>query len=295
MTRTQFDDDATRIRPFPVALTMANSPIDNNAADNKDTADDMSDSSSSVSHAEKIKWFPLESNPELLNQYLARLGLNTSQVCLHDVYSTEDWALSMIPRPVYAVIFLYPLSEKLRQRQYPKSTSTDESSSSPLVYIPQRIGNACGTMAILHATLNAAQPFLLVNSWIDEFRKAVVSLPPLARAELLERDATLATYHDAATRSRHNSTTREQNVDDYDNMETHFVTFVCHNHRLVELDGRKITGGPVDCGLACDPETLLETACHYIQSSIMALDPSEMRFTILALASAAEEAQQAED
>ena len=259
-----------------------------NEPSTKQDTDAMSDSS----HVETIKWFPLESNPELLNAYLARLGVNTTQVCLHDVFSTEDWALSMIPRPVYAVILLYPLSEKLRQRVYPTTDSSNSStpqdtSSSSLIYIPQRIGNACGTMAILHATLNAARPFILATSWLDQFYHTIVSLPPVARANVLEYDATLAHYHDSATQSRQNSTTRQENVNDYDNMETHFVTFVCHENRLVELDGRKVAGGPVDCGQACSPETLLETACQYIQSSIMTLDPTEMRFTILALARAA--------
>jgi len=42
-------------------------------------------------------WFPLESNAEALNQYLVDLGVDISNVRLHDVFSIEDWALEMIP------------------------------------------------------------------------------------------------------------------------------------------------------------------------------------------------------
>lgn len=31
-----------------------------------------------------------------------------------DVFSTEDWALEMVPSPVLAVLFLYPIKESVR-------------------------------------------------------------------------------------------------------------------------------------------------------------------------------------
>ncbi len=36
-------------------------------------------------------------------QYLEKLGFPTSMFKFHDVMSTEEWALEMIPRPVLAV------------------------------------------------------------------------------------------------------------------------------------------------------------------------------------------------
>lgn len=58
------------------------------------------------------KWFPLESNPNLINLYISKLGFDTSLYEFVDVFSTDDWAIDMIPQPVAAVIMLYPLSEK---------------------------------------------------------------------------------------------------------------------------------------------------------------------------------------
>ena len=45
-------------------------------------------------------WLPLESNPDVMNDYVGKMGLDLTKIQFHDVMSTEDWALDMIPRPV---------------------------------------------------------------------------------------------------------------------------------------------------------------------------------------------------
>jgi Ubiquitin carboxyl-terminal hydrolase, family 1 len=45
-------------------------------------------------------WLPLESNPDVMNDYVGKMGLDLTKISFHDVMSTEDWALEMIPRPV---------------------------------------------------------------------------------------------------------------------------------------------------------------------------------------------------
>ena len=67
----------------------------------------MSDAS-----AAEQRWFPLESNPQLMNEYVAKLGLDTTKYQFWNVYSCQDWALDMVPQPVAAVILLYPLTQK---------------------------------------------------------------------------------------------------------------------------------------------------------------------------------------
>jgi ubiquitin carboxyl-terminal hydrolase L3 len=63
------------------------------------------------------QWFPLESNPDVMNSYVQKLGLNIEQFKFYDVMSTEDWALEMIPRPVVAVIMLYPIKESSEEHR----------------------------------------------------------------------------------------------------------------------------------------------------------------------------------
>jgi ubiquitin carboxyl-terminal hydrolase L3 len=76
-----------------------------------------------MQYEKNSKWFPLESNPQLLNQYIERLGFDTAQYQLIDIFSTEEWALNMIPRPVVAVILLYPLTDVQNEHAMMEETS----------------------------------------------------------------------------------------------------------------------------------------------------------------------------
>lgn len=68
----------------------------------------------------------------------------------------------MVPQPVKAVILVFPYGEisksDARKAQEEKSAKDRESGKSEIdptvVWIKQTIGNACGTMALLHALLN---------------------------------------------------------------------------------------------------------------------------------------------
>ena len=55
----------------------------------------------------KKRWYPLEPEPTLMNNYISKLGFNTSFYQFVDVYSPDDWALETIPQPCTAVIMLY--------------------------------------------------------------------------------------------------------------------------------------------------------------------------------------------
>jgi hypothetical protein len=57
---------------------------------------------------------PIESNPEVMNTYLSNLGFPISEYKCYDVLSTEDWALEMVPRPVKAVLMLFPIKPVVR-------------------------------------------------------------------------------------------------------------------------------------------------------------------------------------
>ena len=264
-----------------------------------DTRFKMSHNPAPTGDAKEQRWFPLESNPELMNEYIEKLGFDTSLYQFVDVFATEEWALSMIPQPVAAVVFLYPLTEA--QRKHATTNSTDDDkivNQHPLWFIRQRIGNACGTIGLLHALLNANPPaHLRPDSWLEQFQAACPrDMDPDQKAQMLETDARIATLHDQATSSARSATSRG-NLED--RIENHFVALVCadgggggstpstlndpsptNNSLLYELDGRR--AGPLLHGSTC-PETLLPDACRVIRK-YMDRDPTEIRFTILALA-----------
>jgi ubiquitin carboxyl-terminal hydrolase L3 len=231
----------------------------------------------------KQRWFPLESNPTLINKYIQNLGFDTSLYEFVDVFSTEDWALAMIPQPVAAVIMLYPLSEK--QESCYEHDNLALAEMDKVWFIKQRIGNACGTIGLLHALLNTPEPLRAFQpgSWLLDFQNdCPAPLDPITKAEKLEGDKKIATLHDKATSSEENQTDRGS-LDD--KLITHFVALVNVEDKLYELDGRK--QGPVLHG-STSPTTLLQDACKVVKQ-FMDRDPEEVRFTILALVPKVEE------
>lgn len=246
------------------------------------------------------KWFPIESNPTLMNEYCTKLvassttGHNASTLMslyeFVDVFSTEDWALDMIPQPVQAVMLLYPLTEKqLAYADSPDTILTPESNKT-IWFTKQRIGNACGTIGLLHSLLNIPDYGSLIgpDSWLAKFGSDTpITMDPIDKANRLETDPDIAKLHDAATSSAHNQTNRGNDIDE--DIITHFIVFVQSNDgNLYELDGRK--PGPVRHDATTTSSTgtssLLHNACTVIREKFMKRDPEELRFTILALAPA---------
>nr|AEV41049.1 putative ubiquitin carboxyl-terminal hydrolase family1 [Oryza minuta] len=54
------------------------------------------------------RWPPLESSPDVFNQFMWSLGVPEDVAEFHDVYSLDADALEMVPQPVLAVVFCFP-------------------------------------------------------------------------------------------------------------------------------------------------------------------------------------------
>ena len=262
------------------------------------------------------RWFPLESNPTLINWYITKMGYDTtttnSSYEFVDVFSTEDWALEMVDQPVAAVMLLYPLTKAQLQNTPDDeqassevlTTSTNEDDDQDVWFMKQRIGNACGTIALIHTLANLPDDVAKAGglslslsdmeteteaesfsgssseptSWLHRFLKDTKGLDPIQRAERLESDADIAKMHDTATSSLVNATGRGEIDDD---VETHFIALVEVGGTLYELDGRK--GRPIPHG-PTTRENLLKDACQkVVRDKFMARDPTEVRFAITAL------------
>ena len=76
---------------------------------------------------------------------------------LVDVYGLDPELLAFLPSPVVAMILLFPINDKYEafRRQEEEEVKANGQNVSPKVYfMKQTIGNACGTVALLHSIIN---------------------------------------------------------------------------------------------------------------------------------------------
>lgn len=65
--------------------------------------------------------------------------------------------LDFVPRPLAAVIFLYPITEKseeFRHEEEARVTKREQDISPQVMFFKQTISNACGMMALIHSLAN---------------------------------------------------------------------------------------------------------------------------------------------
>ncbi|KAL2747730.1 ubiquitin carboxyl-terminal hydrolase [Vespula maculifrons] len=205
-----------------------------------------------------MAWIPLESNPEVMTKFLHKLGV-PEQWNMIDIYGLEPDLLAVVPRPVLAVILLYPESVKteVQNKEDEETKSKDNGKDRPdgVYHMKQIISNACGTVALIHSVANNMEEINLKEGFLKSFLDDSKDLSFAERGELLAPEEDTPVYY-------------------------HFVAFVQKNGTLYELDGRKLA--PVDHG-PTTRETLLEDSVR-VCKEYMARDPSEMRFTVVALA-----------
>ncbi|PSC70916.1 ubiquitin carboxyl-terminal hydrolase isozyme L3 [Micractinium conductrix] len=237
------------------------------------------------------KWIPLESNPEVLDEYSAKLGVDLGASNLHfcDVFSLDEELLEMVPRPVKAVLLLFPVTdetEKARAEEQCEIEARGQHVSPSLFYMKQSIGNACGTIGLLHSLANNRGALKIADgSFLAQFLKATEGMDAAARGAFLEQPPeggpNIDSIHEAAARQ---GATEAPPADEEVNL--HFAAFVCSEGALYELDGRK--RGPINHG-ACDPGRLLEETAKVVRRNFMDRGGDSVQFTLVALAAPGEE------
>ncbi|KAH9586462.1 Peptidase C12 [Trypanosoma melophagium] len=228
------------------------------------------------------KWLPLESNPEVMNIYLKALGVPEPKVAFNDVFGLDTDLLAFVPRPVCAMLLLFPATEKIDDADMgaiarQKDEVKEFMEKNKFFYSKQTIANACGTMAIIHALLNNIDRIgdLRKDSPLDELIKVGMDMLPEERAEFIENYDALDEVHQKASEE---GVTENQPIDA--DIDLHFTCFVKINNRCVELDGRKPL--PLLHGVCSDDETFLTAAAQAIQDKVN-LEPGSLRFNIIAL------------
>lgn len=223
------------------------------------------------------RWLPLESNPEVMSKFLNCLGMKPTWK-FGDVYGLDPELLNMVPRPVCAVLFLFPITEKyeaFKQEEEKKLKKEKQDISSDVYFIKQTIGNACGTIGIIHAVANNLKHLEFESdSPLKIFFEKTSKMNPEERAAFLEKDESIRVTHESSAQE---GQTEAPSADERVNL--HFISFVNVGGQLYELDGRKPF--PVVHGKTSE-ETFLEDAV-VVCKNFMARDEDEVCFTIIAL------------
>ena len=192
-----------------------------------------------------------------------------------DVYGTDDELLAMVPQPVYAVLLLYPItasseaynesSEPVREQQ----SAAHSAQLSDLFYMKQTVGNACGTIGVIHALANtpSATAQLDQSAWLHSFLASALPLSAEQRAALLEQNDDIEAAHQSL------ATEATSDVHHASNDNLHFIALVEHSGLLVELDGRR--GGPIVHGPVGE-HGLLQAAVRVVKQ-YMEREPGEIR------------------
>ncbi|KAG0185549.1 Ubiquitin carboxyl-terminal hydrolase isozyme L3 [Apophysomyces sp. BC1034] len=134
----------------------------------------------------------------------------------------EPELLAMIPRPVKAIIFLYPLTEAtkaFKQQEEVHLKAREQNISPKVAFFKQTISNACGMMALLHALTNNED---IVGPGL--FRQIIEDTRQMSldeRVEYLETCQTLASVHASSAQE---GQTRPPSLDKQ--MSDHFICFI---------------------------------------------------------------------
>ncbi|KAJ2788889.1 Ubiquitin carboxyl-terminal hydrolase isozyme L3, partial [Coemansia guatemalensis] len=153
----------------------------------------MASDTNATGTGKKIHWVPLESSPEAMNKMVHRLGVDKS-VGFSDVWGLDDELLAMVAQPVHALIFLFPSLDDFKAGRKQQAESSSNKVSPNVWFMRQTIGNACGTMAIIHALANTRKTVPISGS-LAEFFDKTKNLSPVERAAELEKNEPIARSH----------------------------------------------------------------------------------------------------
>ncbi|KAH6644490.1 hypothetical protein C7974DRAFT_460037 [Boeremia exigua] len=203
----------------------------------------------------------LENNPEVINHLAKALGMDDS-LSFYDVYSlTDSDLLAFIPRPAYALLVIIPLTptwhEARTTEDKDKAEYEGKGDSEPVIWFKQTIGNACGSIGLVHSLLNsAASKHITPGSTLDQIRQEALPKAMMERAKVLEDSDAFEKAH--AEAAQLGDTAAPASDEEYDKGQ-HFVSFVkAKDGHFWELEGGRM--GPLDRGALKDDEDVLSPA-----------------------------------
>jgi ubiquitin carboxyl-terminal hydrolase L3 len=185
----------------------------------------------------KPRWMPLEGNPEVLNKYIKNLGVKNDNYEFVEIIGFDEELLEFVPQPVSAVLLIFPITEDHEQHRHKEFEEAEHSPpdySQAIYFLKQTVGNACGSIAVIHAIANNLEKFQLdLHKPLAQFLETTKLMTPEQRAEHLKHAMDMATANDNIAEEGESRV-----IDRDEHVNLHFVCFVNVNNELYELDGR---------------------------------------------------------
>lgn len=192
-----------------------------------------------------------------MNPLKQRLGLS-DDAQFYDVYSLDEpELLAHIPRPAYALLVIIPLTKAWHDERIAEDAKEEEytgyGDKEPVIWFKQTIGNACGSIGLLHAAINGpAAKLILSGSPLEKIRRDAIPLKMPERAQILYDCQPFEDAH--ASVANIGDTAPPQDLGAHAGQ--HFVTFVkADDGHLWELEGSR--KGPIDRGALAEDEDVL--------------------------------------
>ncbi|KAJ4373160.1 hypothetical protein N0V83_003451 [Neocucurbitaria cava] len=231
----------------------------------------------------------LENNPQVMNHLAQSLGLDDN-LSFYDVYSlTDPDLLAFIPRPVFALLVIIPLTPTWHETRTTEDKDKPEyegkGDNEPVIWFKQTIGNACGSIGLVHCLLNSeASKHIRPLSTLSQIREEALPKPIWERAKVLEDSEEFEKAH--AQAAKLGDTAAPTPVSD-EHTGQHFVAFVKgRDGHLWELEGSR--KGPLDRGaLGDDEDALSPAALEKGIGRLMRIESEkggDLRFSAIALA-----------
>ena len=214
------------------------------------------------------------------------------------MFGLDEELLGFVAPPVLAVILLYPLTEESEERRreelerQPEAQMDDLPKS--LFYMKQTIGNAGGTIALLHCLTNVCAAegdvvsadggrvlTIAKGAFLDSFMNETAGMTPEEIGEHLEAGKGCSgTLHELHGEAAQRGDTRAPGVDD--EIDLHFVAFVEKDGVVWELDGRR--AGPIQRGAV--EGGLMRSVARVVREEYIAKRDGDISFNVMALVSA---------
>ncbi|KAL7983924.1 hypothetical protein Chor_000800 [Crotalus horridus] len=131
----------------------------------------------------------LPARPSVSRQFLRQLGIHASWQFV-DVYGSDPELLGLVPRPVCALMLLFPVTEKyetFRMKEEETIKAKGQEVKPGVYFMKQTISNACGTIGLIHAIANNRDKIdFEKDSSLKKFLDESVPMSPEQRAKYLE-------------------------------------------------------------------------------------------------------------